>query len=487
MGRRELLRAAALGAAAAVLSGRGAWAQEPAATQAAQATTRPAGSPRRVVVVGAGLSGLVCAARLLKAGAEVEVLEARPRVGGRVHTTTDWLEGRWVDLGGELIGSNHPRWLALAEELGIELQELGGDDDLSEPILLGGRLLEDEDEIEKLDEQLNTILEDLVGLAEGIDGSEPWKAEGAERLDRQSVADYLGQKKFAALELGRMAVRQQLEADNAVALERQSLLGVLALVSGGGGSDFFEHSEDYRCKGGSQRLALRLAEQLGRDRVSLGRPVQSVERIEGGVRVVAGDRRVEADHVVLAIPPTMLSRIRLGEGLALPAGVGEQSLGEALKFIWQVQSRFWREEELSQYSSSDGAISYTWEATDGQDGKGAALTAFCGGPGAGKVRPHVGKGLAEFMAGELARLYPTCGEHLDATRLVDWPSDPFSRGAYSCPPPGGVLGVCRLLRNPLQERVHLAGEHCSTAFSGYMEGALESGLVVAERILARVR
>ena len=76
----------------------------------------------RVVVVGAGFSGLAAAYELSRAGYEVTVVEARNRIGGRVITFSDLVPGKNVEGGGELIGSNHPAWVAYAKQ--FELQFL---------------------------------------------------------------------------------------------------------------------------------------------------------------------------------------------------------------------------------------------------------------------------------------------------------------------------------------------------------------------------
>jgi monoamine oxidase len=80
-----------------------------------QLGTLAAQSGRRVIVVGAGFSGLTAAFELSQAGYDVTVVEARNRVGGRVVSMGDLVPGKIVEGGGELIGSNHPTWVAYAK------------------------------------------------------------------------------------------------------------------------------------------------------------------------------------------------------------------------------------------------------------------------------------------------------------------------------------------------------------------------------------
>src|SRR3954468_7724720 len=118
--RRDMLRFGAQGVAAALLA--------PALGNLAGcgANNRGAshgGKPPTVIVVGAGFAGLACADTLAHAGANVIVLEATGRPGGRVRTDRAFIPGDNVELGGEFIGRNHPTWLAYAQEFNLRLEE----------------------------------------------------------------------------------------------------------------------------------------------------------------------------------------------------------------------------------------------------------------------------------------------------------------------------------------------------------------------------
>src|SRR5205823_8727782 len=89
-------------------------------------TARPKQPPekKRVVVVGAGLAGLCAAYELSRFGYQVTVYEARERIGGRVESSRDLIPKRTVERGAELIGSNHPLWLAYKEQFGLEFSDV---------------------------------------------------------------------------------------------------------------------------------------------------------------------------------------------------------------------------------------------------------------------------------------------------------------------------------------------------------------------------
>src|SRR5215510_7597074 len=101
-GRREFFRLTLAASAGVLLS----------CAPGAQRGGRAKPNGRRVIVVGAGLAGLACGHELHSAGYAVTVIEARNRVGGRVLTLRGLVPGKTVEGGGELIGANHPTWIA---------------------------------------------------------------------------------------------------------------------------------------------------------------------------------------------------------------------------------------------------------------------------------------------------------------------------------------------------------------------------------------
>ena len=143
--------------------------------------------------------------------------------------------------------------------------------------------------------------------ARKVDPDEPWKADNAAALDRKTTKDWIDA--LEGSELLKKAVWIQLAADNGQDPSRQSYLGNLTQVAGGGVEKYWTESEVYRCKGGNQQLATKLAEAVGRGRVVLRLPVTAVDVKGRDVIVVtcADGRTLECDDVVLAAPPTTVS------------------------------------------------------------------------------------------------------------------------------------------------------------------------------------
>jgi monoamine oxidase len=428
----------------------------------------------RVVVIGAGFSGLAAAYELSRAGYDVTVVEARNRVGGRVISFSDLVPGKNVEGGGELIGSNHPAWLGYAKQFKLSFLDVK-EEDAEFPIVLNGKRLSS-DESEKLWEELETIFNTIVTDAAKVDADRPWTAQNAAALDKRTMASWIAS--LNASPLARHALDTVMIADNGVITEWQSYLGNLAMVKGGGLEKYWTESEVFRCKGGNQQLATKLAMAIGTTRVMTRMPVRSVAATDKMARVtLANGKTLEAEHVILTAPPSVWNKIAFDP--VLPP-ILQPQMGVNVKFLMAVNGPYWRRGELAPELLSDGPISMTWHGTDGQKGPGDALVAFSGGPAADIARDW-GPRRAENYQAELEKVFKGTRAAYVKSRFMDWPADTWSKASYSFPAPGQVTAQGPTLWDGIG-RLHFAGEYAAYAFMGYMEGALHSGAALAKRI-----
>lgn len=436
---------------------------------------------QRVIIIGAGFSGLAAGYELSKAGYDVTVLEARDRVGGRVHTLYDFVAGKTVEAGAELIGANHPTWQSYAKQFKLEMLERTEYPNAVKPCFFNGRMIPAM-ESEKLWIEVDHFLSQYNKIAEHVDPVEPWKTHNAQDLDRRTVGSWI--KTLECSDLCKLAIRLA-EASDANQPGWESLLGRLATIKGGGLDKYWTESEVYRCKGGNQQLAEKLADAIGRNHIMLETPVTAVDVSDHLVTVtLANGKTMQAEDVILSAPPGTWKRIEFSP--PFPPYLYPQ-MANQIKFLSEVRCRFWEQDKLSPNSLSDGPVAETWDATDKQSPEGhACLTVFAGGNAADMGRGWTHDQRMAHYALELERVYPKYSENFIKGLFVDWPSDPWSQAGYSAPAPGQIMTIGPVLYKGLG-RLHFAGEHTSYAFGGYMEGGLNSGASLAKRLAQRDR
>jgi monoamine oxidase len=363
---------------------------------------------------------------------------------------------------------------------GLELLEIP-ESDASSPVVIDGKLLS-ESQAKSVWEESEKIIALINRDATRIMEDEPWKMPDAKMLDARNVADWLAG--IDAPSMAKFAVAARLVGDNGVALDRQSFLGLLTMVKGGGGDKFWTETELYHCGGGNQQLAEKLAEAIGFEHVLLNAPVTELKlEADNVIARCADGRTFTADDVILTAPPSVWDTVRFDP--ALPAILRPQ-MGRNVKHLISLTNRFWKADHLSPDSLSNGDIQSTWESTAGQDGDApAGMVAFSGGPGADRMRAIPSDKRDAAYARELIKRYPNFSEAFVRSRFMDWPATPWTRASYSFPAPGEVTTVGPLLRNGIGGRLHFAGEYACYKFAGYMEGALNSGVSAARRLAVR--
>jgi monoamine oxidase len=437
------------------------------------------------VVIGAGLSGLVCARRLVEAGARVRVVEARARVGGRL--ATGQVGGANVDLGGHWLSVDQPRLLGLAVELGVA----------TAPQPRAGRaILDDDGRADGLFAQLATAIAQwravrrITRRARRVPIEAPARARGARELDAIAVGPWLAGTIGHPIARARVAMHAELvfAADPA----GLSLLGYLARLGATGGfaprgPELPGGGRDHRFVGGAHGLAARLADRLGAAGaagavVRLGAPVQAIEREAAGLVVRCADEVLRARHVVLAVPPGLAHRL----APALPAPIrglaAALGRGGVVKCFAAYDRAFWHDAGWSgEAYRPRGTVRAVVDASPA-DAEVPVLLAFILGDAAAAWHTREpGERRAEVLA-TLAALFGapagTPRDYLEA----DWASDPWSAGCVAGAPPGALSGGAAWRGS--HDRIHLAGAEAAVRWPGYMEGAIEAGEAAAAAVLA---
>ena len=265
-----------------------------------------------LVVIGAGLAGLAAARVASAAGASVVVVEARDRVGGRV-LNEEIGGGQIVEVGGQWVGPTQDRLAALASDLGVATFPTFGEGE--NVIEYGGRLRRYRGAIPRINPAVLLDVEraqrKLNRLARRVPLEAPWDAPDASALDGQTAATWL--RRNLVTKAGRMLLELGVESVWAAQPEDLSLLHVLFYIHSAGSLELLFDTDggaqQDRFVGGSQRIAILMAQELGRENLLLEAPVRMIRRGEHGVTVEADGATVRARRAVVALAPTLAGRI----------------------------------------------------------------------------------------------------------------------------------------------------------------------------------
>jgi monoamine oxidase len=439
-----------------------------------------------VVVIGAGIAGLVAARDLARSGAEVLVLEARDRVGGRL-LNGELPGGAPIEVGGQWVGPGQDRVLALVDELGLG----------TFPTHVAGRHIAEigsaRSEYQGRIPRLNPVtLADIAQIqwrldrtARQVSATDPWQAHRAEDLDAQTFATWL--RRTAHTAGGRSFFRVITEAVFSAEPEDLSALWAAHYVGSAGGLDALINTaggaQQDRIVGGSQTIALVLAEQLG-DRVVLGAAVTDIDWDQTGVRVTAGSTAVRARRAVIAVPPPLAARIRFTPGLPGDRDqlVQRMPMGRVIKLNVAYDEPFWRKAGFSGQANSDHRPLGTVFDNTPPEGSPGVLVGFLEGRHADiGARLPLSERRTQVIE-DLAGYFGPRARNPIAYIERDWAEEEFSRGCYGAfTTPGTLTRFGSALRTPIGP-LHWAGTETATRWAGYMDGAAESGHRVAREI-----
>jgi monoamine oxidase len=442
------------------------------------------GARRRVVVAGAGLAGLTTALDLVDAGWDVVVLEARDRVGGRVHTLHDpFTDGLHAEAGGESIDDGHDRIQALVTRFGLSLERRPDDKLLTAAVLYDGTRSTLGEFVARREGKVGADFAAysvaLANLGEGMDPARPDQFAGAEKLDQTTLVQFIADQQLVAEAdfLVRVEARAGFAADPA---DVSLLFAVQQAVSGV--SEGESGSETMRITGGNSMLVEAMAGALG-ERVQLTSPVTRIDHGADGVRVFTGERFVDASRLVVAMPTPPLRNVEFRPALPTTAVamVNNVALGPAAKVVTQYQRRFWEPLGLSGFSVTDQPYGVGWSPTDSYTSDGGLLSQFITGSVArDAARLDDAERIRQFQD-QLRTVFPQGdADRTDHAATVAWTLEPFTGGGYTAYQPQQLTSYWSTLRAGIGP-IRFAGEH-TEAMAGFMESAVRSGHRVAADI-----
>jgi len=449
----------------------------------------------KVIVVGAGFAGLRAATELEENGFEVVVIEARNRVGGRVHSLYDKTTENILEGGGELIGKNHKEWIKLAEFYKLSLKSVDIEDDsAADPIVLDGEIISG-DASKKLFEQMDEVIQRMAKEASVIQNpNKPWK-ESAEiqNWDKKSLGEVLDS--YHLDPKVRSLVELQFSMDYVSSTDKLSWLGVLCQIQGGGAYEFWDNVENFVCEEGNQALAHCMAKRL---ELVLNSQVTNIKTESGIVHVSgqnpSGQFSVTGDYVVLATPPTTWHNFTIEPEIELKNY--QMATGSATKSLYQLKEKIWGD-TVSGCAHSE-AFGETWDAGvrsknnplaydeikwPGEEisynSNYANLNIFTGGS-----KCDVDDLLLQEQEG-LSTIYQ-CPNFSNQSRvhMINWRKEEHSGLGFSYPALGQMTTILKNVNGLIKpNKMVIVGEGTSPVWYGFMNGALESGVRGARKII----
>lgn len=413
-----------------------------------------------VVIVGAGMSGLIAARDLHRQGVEVLVLEAADRVGGRTLAETSALGSR-LDLGGQWIGHGHHRFEQLADELGATRFQM---DTPKAPAIIDGSRTVSPSSAPMLAANAALVGAELLS-----------RIPLAGRWNTTTVQSWLSR---IPSDRARRLLGVLVEITSCAGPEQLSVRAFLELIRYQGGLQTMMKSrggaQDSLVTEGAGTLAERLAAELGA-RVRTACRVTAIRQTADGVVIDTSAGVVEAQRVIVSVPPPMTKHIAFEPPLP-PERIALQRntvMGTVYKAIAVYDTPFWRargDAECVLLGQPNVAVF----DTSPPDGPGH-LCLLVGGPAARALDDRDTDGRRALLLRQLARHFGDDVEKPASWHEKSWHQDVFTGGGYTAlPVPGTSEGFYPVASAPTG-RIHWAGTETAAEHAGYIEGAIEAG------------
>ncbi|GAB2501046.1 FAD-dependent oxidoreductase [Nocardiopsis aegyptia] len=421
------------------------------------------------IVVGAGMAGLAAADRLADEGERVTVVEARDRLGGRIHSVDLW-EGVTIDVGASWMRGERNNPLAdLVREAGVPTAVFNRATETAyDP--KGRRLLFDRHRRNM--EDVNLLHEHMYWANVGSNPQESIEEGIAQALHDANLV------RGRARDAGEI-VHRLTEADHGASADEVAFSAVGAVHEFSGDDVVFPQ--------GMSRLTEYLAQGLD---VRLGHVVESVSHDDRGVTVRAatpdGPVTLTADRALVTLPLGVLQTGRVSFEPALPEdkqdAVRKLGTGRMDKLFLLFDDVFWGDAEVIVNLGTEEGTWFHWYA--GQRVMGAPVLATRNGGGAARFLARMEESeVVEHAMASLRGMFRKAPDPV-AHYLTHWSDDPFARGSFSYTAVGAGDTDRLALGRPVDDRLFFAGEATEIEHTATVHGALLSGRREADRVLA---
>ncbi|MGD1904495.1 MAG: flavin monoamine oxidase family protein [Leptolyngbyaceae cyanobacterium] len=444
----------------------------------------------KVLVVGAGLAGLVATYRLRQAGIAVDLIESRDRPGGRVFSVSNALgTGIAAEIGGEAFDSDHAASLTLAEALGLPLADVSTvTPDQPNTVFWAGQYADYAVLQAELAGLLRVRSADYQAVQQFMVTAQATREITA--LDGLSISTYLDQIGASKSLQGFVSLAYIIKYG--VDAKEQSCLNLLCFFRQAQDCEalFGYGDERFYIRGGNDQLPQALTAAVA-DCLRLNTSLVALaETSEGTYRATFGQGEAVTeqhyDRVVLTLPFTVLRHIPLQVKLSARKRrvINQLSSNDAIKLITAYRGKPWRSHPSNGLAYTDLPLQHCWEASDSLLANENGLLVASAGGAAGRSLAQMDLAAAtQQTRDQLEQIWPGVAKaSLSREGLRSgWGADPHSLGGYTC---YRVREWSTFFGSeaPREGNLFFAGEHCSRVYQGYMEGACETAEHVAWEI-----
>ena len=455
---------------------------------------RSKASNPQIVIIGAGIAGLNCAWQLKKSGVSASVYEASNRTGGRIFSKKDILApGLYTELGGEFIDTEHSDMLRLCQEFGLSLLDTRTRIETlyaRDSFYIDGRFYSEEEVINAFQPYASRIEADINSLPE-VMAYDDYDANTL-RFDMMSITAYLdsiGMTGFI-----RKGIETAYLTEYGLETDVQSSINFLYLFSADteNGFDIFGSSDErYKIEGGNQKLPNMLYERL-KDNVFLEHQLVRIKEASSGYELYFNNGnstvKVNAHIIVSAIPFTMLREVELN--VALPDwklnAIRNLGYGNNAKLLLGFDSKVWRKYNYSGYAFTNNVMQTGWDNSWAQSKSSGGYTVYQGGNAGLALGTGTPESQSAKFINQLDEMWPGCKRAFNGNvQRMHWPTYRFTKGSYACYKVGQYTSI-RGAEIKTIGNFYFAGEHCSSYYQGFMNGAAETGRIAAHNILKTV-
>ncbi len=419
-----------------------------------------------ILVIGAGASGLMAARELAKQGLKVIVLEARDRIGGRIHTISATELPVMAETGAEFIHGNLKTTLGILNEAGIKYTVSGG----KMFRVKKGKIKKDNESIDhwwEVKKQLNDLETDIT-------------------VDQFINAHFSGEK-YDAL--------------------RKSIIGFVEGYDSGDtkfASTFAFRNEwlneyggdQYRIDSGYSSMIQFLADEINKNNgiIFLSQVVKEINWNKGNVIVTTNNNeKYRANKILITIPPSILRTEGVSSIRFIPAipekinAAKSLGFGDVIKILLYFKEKFWEEHHLKLHKMgflfTEESIPTWWTQYPNESG---LLTGWLAGPNAAEIKTNSNEQIIDLAITSLANTFQLTEAEIESKliskKIINWSAEPFTKGAYAYETLESEHAR-KILTEPVDDTIYFGGE---ALYSGESMGTVEAALVSGENISIKI-